>query len=62
MSLVTAYELAQHNETVLAQLFRASSHALAQSDVGTPERRNALATLDNIARARALRMQAPRLC
>lgn len=62
MSLITAYELAQHNESALAQLFRASSHALAQTDTGTPERRNALATLDNIARARALRMQAPRPC
>jgi DNA-binding XRE family transcriptional regulator len=56
MSLITAYELAHYSEATLAQLFRVATHTLAQSERGSPERRDALATLDNIACARARRM------
>lgn len=55
MRLITAFELAQRSNSELAALFRDVSQSLARSDPASPERRNALATLENIARERAAR-------
>jgi hypothetical protein len=42
----------------LSTLFRAVSEKLVRSERGSPERRNALASLENISLARAARMTA----
>ncbi len=52
MRLISAFELHRHNSSELSDLFRHVSKGLALTDCGTPERRNALASLENIARAR----------
>jgi hypothetical protein len=51
MRLITANELATMNETQLRVLFRQVSEYLNRSAAGSAERRNALATLENITRA-----------
>ena len=56
MRLITASELAQKTEAELSALFTAVSQTLAQTAPGTPERRNGLANLETIGRARALRI------
>ncbi|MGE0278463.1 MAG: hypothetical protein AB7R40_23955 [Nitrospiraceae bacterium] len=56
MRLMTNSELANKNETELASLFGAVSRKLAATRRGSPERRNSLATLENIQRERAARM------
>ncbi len=56
MRLITAIELQSRDERSLSDLFGKVSQRLAATRTGTPERRNALATLENISRARALRL------
>ncbi len=52
MKLVSAFELHRRSANELSELFGQVSRGLARTQSGTPERRNALATLENIARAR----------
>lgn len=52
MRLISAFELHRRSARDLSDLFRHVSRGLALTQYGTPERRNALATLENIARAR----------
>ena len=52
MRLMTRSELAGRNERELSELFRAVSKNLARAGRETPERRNGLASLENITRAR----------
>jgi hypothetical protein len=59
--LITRSELTGLSDNALSALFRAASEALALSAPGSPARRNALASLENIARERAARMHRPRL-
>ncbi len=49
--LMTIAELQYRTETELHALFRQATQALARTATGTPERRNGLATLENISRA-----------
>lgn len=58
MQLMTTAELTHRSETELAVLFGMVSQSLVRSDRGTPERRNALASLENISR-RGPRVFAP---
>jgi hypothetical protein len=53
MKLISNYELQRRTENELSAMFRQVSQGLAQTKRHTPERRNALATLENISRARA---------
>ena len=53
MRLITSQELAQRSDEELQALFNTVSKALAATKPDTPARRNALATLENIERARA---------
>jgi len=58
MKLYTRFELAAKNETELHILLRDSFNELAKSNADTHQRRNALATIENIQReinSRALR-------
>lgn len=55
MKLITTFELANQNEAQLSALFKKTSKALMQTGQGTPERRNALASLENISQALCLR-------
>jgi len=50
MKLITIFELASRNEAELHSLYRAVFNELAKSKPDTPERRNALASLENIRR------------
>lgn len=52
MKLISAYELHRRSESELSDLFGKVSKGLALTQGGSPERRNALATLENISRAR----------
>ncbi len=54
MKLISTHELARMNERDLSHLFRVMSLALAGTKRETPERRNTLASLENISRARAV--------
>ena len=56
MRLISNVELHQRSENELSALFSMVSKALVRTERGTPERRNALASLENIARERAARM------
>lgn len=56
MKLISNYELQRRTETELSAMFRQVSQGLARTRRQTPERRNALASLENISRARAQRM------
>jgi len=53
MRLISTYELHRRNLNELSLLFGQVSRGLARTERGTPERRNALATLENISRVRA---------
>jgi hypothetical protein len=55
MRLITRSELTGRSDSELAVLFREASCALARSDVSSAQRRDALATLENIAAERAVR-------
>ncbi len=52
MKLVSAFELHRRSANELSALFAQVSRGLVRTQRGSPERRNALATLENIARAR----------
>lgn len=52
MRLMTRSELSGRNENELAELFQSVSKNLARTRRDTPDRRNGLATLENITRAR----------
>jgi len=52
MRLISAFELHRRSANELSQLFGQVSRGLVLTQQGSPERRNALATLENIARAR----------
>jgi hypothetical protein len=56
MKLIPSHELHQRSESELSALFRRVSEELVRSRRGSPERRNALASLENISLARAERM------
>ena len=56
MKLISAFELHRRSEGELSALFGAVSRGLAATERGSPERRNALASLENISRARRERM------
>ncbi len=53
MRLITSQELSERTDEELQVLFNTVSKALAFTEGQSPERRNALATLENIERARA---------
>lgn len=59
MRLITTLELANRNESELSALFRAVSNQLVMTKRHSPERRNSLATLENISRARAYQLSGP---
>jgi hypothetical protein len=59
MRLISAYELHRRSANELSDLFRQVSLGLVATKRGSPERRNALATLENIARARQAKMAGP---
>jgi len=55
MKLITRFELAAKNTPELRALYRDVLNALACTNPGSPARRNALASLENIARELAVR-------
>jgi len=57
MQLITIFELATRSESELQVLFRETANELTRTAEGSTERRNALATLENIFIARRLRDQ-----
>jgi len=57
MKLVTNHELQKQSDCELSALFCTLSQVLVRTKRGSPERRNALASLENISRARVARMQ-----
>ena len=59
MKLISAYELHRRSANELSALFRQVSIGLVQTKRGSAERRNALATLENIARARRAKLAGP---
>lgn len=52
MQLITTYELQRLTETELSVLFRRANEALTKSAPQSAERRNVLATLENVTRRR----------
>ena len=58
MRLISNYELQTRNEKELSAIFCQVSKNLVRTKRGSPERRNALASLENISRARRMRMLA----
>ena len=48
MYLITRFELATKNERELYAILREAFNELAKSDIDTHQRRNALASIDNI--------------
>jgi hypothetical protein len=58
MRLISNYELYRQSESELSALFCTVSKGLVRTKRGSPERRNALASLENISRARAVRLSA----
>jgi hypothetical protein len=59
LKLISNYELQKQSDSELAALFRAVSQTLVKTGRGSHERRNALASLENISLARALRNAKP---
>ena len=57
MKLISTHELYKRSESELSALFCTVSKGLVRTKRGSPERRNALASLENISRARVSRMQ-----
>jgi hypothetical protein len=55
MRLISTFELHRRSSNELSLLFSQVSKGLVRTQRGSPERRNALATLENISRARAQR-------
>lgn len=56
MELISNYELQNRSDSELSRLSHTVSEGLVLSGKGSPERRNALASLENISRARAVRI------
>ena len=56
MKLISNHELENRSESELSALFHTVSEGLVRTRRESPERRNALASLENISRARAVRM------
>src|ERR1039457_6341352 len=56
MKLISTHELQKRRQNELSALFCTVSKGLVRTRRGSPERRNALASLENISRARATRM------
>jgi len=56
MKLISNFELHRHNDKELSALFGHVSKGLVQTTRHSAERRNALASLENISRARAQRL------
>lgn len=61
MKLVSTFELHRRSANELSELFGQVSRGLARTQRDSPERRNALATLENIARERRVRLAWPGL-
>ena len=59
MKLISSYELRRHTEAELSALFGRVSKGLTITRRDTPERRNALASLENITRERRVRLAGP---
>lgn len=59
MKLISSHELQPRSLSDLADLFGKVSKGLVLTRRGTPERRNALASLENIARERRTRLAGP---
>jgi hypothetical protein len=57
MKLVLNHELEKRSESELSALFCTVSKGLIRTAQGSPERRNALASLENISRARSVRLR-----
>src|SRR6202451_1792737 len=55
--LISSHELQKRSESELSALFCTVSKGLVRTKRGSPERRNSLASLENISRARTARMQ-----
>lgn len=62
MRMVLHSELTTLNEGELSALFAQVTRILARTEKGSPARRNALATLENINLAQAARMAVCRVC
>jgi hypothetical protein len=60
MRLITRYELTNRSNSELSAIFRQVSDALARTAIDSPERRNALASLENIRHEQAARLMRPR--
>jgi hypothetical protein len=56
MKLISNHELARYSDSELSALFHSVWVSLVRTTQGTPERRNALASLENISRARSNRL------
>ena len=61
MKLISTHELNKCSDRELAALFHTVWIGLVRTSRGSPERRNALASLENISRARAHRQYGCRL-
>ncbi len=59
MKLLTRFELAAKNKTELDFLLRESFNELAKSNTSTHQRRNALASIENIQREISSRVYCP---
>jgi hypothetical protein len=57
MKLISNFELQRRNDSELSALFGQVSKGLVRTRRHSPERRNALASLENIAHVRAQRMR-----
>jgi hypothetical protein len=57
MKLISNHELYKRSESELSALFCTVSKGLVRTKRESPERRNSLASLENISRARVARMQ-----
>jgi len=57
MRLISAHELDSRSENELSALFQKVSKGLVCTRRGSPARRNALGSLENISRARIARLQ-----
>jgi hypothetical protein len=58
MKLISTYELQNQTENELTALFAEVSKKLLRTRRDTPERRNGLASLENISQARCLQLMA----
>lgn len=56
MKLISTYELDQRSESELVTMFKSVSQDLVRTRRESAERRNALASLENITQARVMRM------